>query len=66
MEKLNTVENYGSEIIRKLKAPKIKNARDICLWKICSRPLKDRENRLNKKETPITLNEVKNMIMLSG
>ena len=59
MKKLNIIENYGSEVIKKLNAPKIKNARDICLWKICSRPLKDRENSLKKTEIPITNSEVK-------
>ena len=61
MAKLNKVENYGSEVIKKLNKPMIKNARDICLWKICSRPLKNRENK--KTQIPITIDELKKKIM---
>ena len=61
MEKLKRVENYGSEVIKKLNKPMIKNARDICLWKICSRPLKNRENK--KTQIPITIDELKKKIM---
>ena len=40
------------EFYQELTAPIIKNRKDICVWKICSRPLKLSETERNKLTTP--------------
>jgi hypothetical protein len=45
------------EVYQKLTAPIIKNRKDICVWKICSRPLKLNETERKKLTTPKVYNK---------
>jgi len=49
---LKSVAEYVSEGVEKLTAKKYKDRKDICVWKICSRPLKKVNNsaKLDEKK----------------
>ncbi len=47
----------GSDFFKELSAPRTKSARDISVWKICSRPLKYKAQPQQKKETSIKFNQ---------
>jgi len=45
------------KVYQELTAPIIKNRKDICVWKICSRPLKLSETERKKLTTPKVYNK---------
>jgi len=49
------LENKSSIFFKELTAPRIKNYNDICVWKICSRPLKYKAESEHKKEKAIKI-----------
>ncbi len=57
-------------IVALLTAPKLKDSKDICVWKICSRPLKKTNNMTDNKEKPSEtggrLSDAKVMVILKA
>ncbi len=51
------LENKSSIFFKELTAPRIKNYNDICVWKICSRPLKYKAESDHKKEKAIKIRQ---------
>jgi len=47
----------SSDFFKELSAPRTKSAKDICVWKICSRPLKYKAQPQQKKETYIKIKQ---------